>query len=78
IQPVPFGEWSTRATWPLEYLYPLVASVVVILGLRDERAGRREPMLLSVAAFALAGFLASLPRPDIFHIAFTAPLACPS
>src|SRR5262249_16951253 len=37
----------------------------------------RDPMFRTSLAFALAGFIGCFPRPDVAHIAFAAPLACP-
>ena len=61
----------------LKYLFPLAALLTLLVCARDWRSCLRDRLLWPCAAFALAGFLGCFPRPDIAHIAFAAPLACP-
>src|SRR5262249_27011401 len=75
IQSVPFG--FGLENHPLKYLFPLAASLMLLVCVRDWRSCLRDRLLWTCAAFALAGFIGCFPRPDIHHIAFAAPLACP-
>ena len=76
IQGVPFATWANGVTRPLKYLYPLTGLLAAIVYVRGWQSRPDRPLRLCVA-FAVAGLIASYPRPDIFHIIFTAPLACP-
>ena len=75
IQSVPFGFGGQNP--PLKYLFPLAALLTLLVCARDWRTCLRDRLLWPCAAFALAGFLGCFPRPDLAHIAFAAPLACP-
>ena len=75
IQSVPFGSGAGNPF--LKYLFPLAALLMFLVCARDWRNCFRDRLLWSCAAFALAGFVGCFPRPDITHIAFAAPLACP-
>src|SRR5262249_23227641 len=77
IQNVPFGAWADSGFGPLKYLFPLAALLTLLVCARHWRTGLRDHSLIPSAAFALAGFLGCFPRPDIGHISFAAPLACP-
>jgi len=54
-----------------------VALLTFLVCVRNYSNCLRDGLLWSCAAFALAGFLGCFPRPNIAHIAFAAPLACP-
>jgi hypothetical protein len=75
IQSTPFG--YGYQILPLKYLFPLAALLTLLVCARDWRTCLRDHMLWQCAAFGLAGFLGCFPRPDIWHIAVAAPLACP-
>jgi hypothetical protein len=77
IQSVPFGYFANDQNWPLKYLFPLVALLTFVVCIRDWRTTLRDPLLRTCAAFSLAAFIGCFPRPDVAHIAFAAPLACP-
>jgi hypothetical protein len=77
IQSVPFGSWAEVQDLPLKYLFPLAALLTLLVCARDGRTCLRDRLLWQCAAFGLAGFVGCFPRPDINHIAFAAPLACP-
>jgi len=73
MQGVPYGHWASAQNAPFIYVFPLAAIVTFAVAVR----GRHDRMLLPCAAFALSGLIACFPRPDVFHIAFEVPLACP-
>ncbi|MDR3518117.1 MAG: hypothetical protein P4M00_20140 [Azospirillaceae bacterium] len=77
IQYVPFGIWSNDATRALKYVFPFVGFLTLFVGVLNGRSGLRDRMLWSCVAFGVAGFAGSFPRPDVYHIAETAPLVCP-
>ena len=75
IQSVPFGFGGQNL--PLKILFPLAASLTLLVCARDWRSCLRDRLLWQCAAFALAGLLGCFPRPDLAHIGFSVPLACP-
>ena len=77
IQSVPFGFGRYTQNLPLEYLFPLAALLTLLICASDWRTCLRDRLLWPCAAFGLASFVGCFPRPDIYHIAFAAPLACP-
>jgi hypothetical protein len=77
IQSVPFGSVAYNQSLPLLFLFPFVAILTLITCARDWRAAIHDRLFLACVAFALAGFIGCFPRPDMIHIAFVAPLACP-
>jgi len=74
INNVPFGFGHQTL---LTYLFPLVAVLTLLVCTSDWRSCIRDRLLWSCVAFALAGFGGCFPRPDIWHLSFAAPLACP-
>jgi len=74
INSVPFGFGHQS---PFTYLFPLVAALTLLVCTSDWRSCTRDRLLWLSVAFALAGFGGCFPRPDIVHIAYAAPLACP-
>jgi hypothetical protein len=75
-QGVPFGFGSGNPF--LKYLFfPLAGLLTFLVCTRDWRTCLRDRLLWTCVAFALAGFLGCFPRPDVAHISFAAPLACP-
>jgi hypothetical protein len=77
IQSVPFGYFVNDQSRPLEYLFPLVALLTLVICIRDWRTALHDRMFRTCVAFGLAGFIGCFPRPDIAHIAFATPLVCP-
>jgi hypothetical protein len=77
IQYAPFGLFASAQNFPLIYLFPLAAVLTLMVCARDWRAALGDRPLQLCAAFGLAGFIGCYPRPDIFHISYTAPLAYP-
>jgi hypothetical protein len=76
IQSVPFGS-GEFGFGPLKYLFPLAALLTLLVYAIDWRASLRDYVLWRCTALGLAGFVGCFPRPDIAHIGFAAPLACP-
>src|SRR5262249_42580681 len=76
-QSVPFGFDPKAQNLPLKYLFPLAALLTLLVCARDWHIYLRDRLLRPCAAFGLAGFVGCFPRPDIIHIAFAVPLACP-
>lgn len=77
IQAIAFGSGAGLADMASVALHPLtlvLAGAALALG---RAAIWREPRFRASLALALAGLLGTYPRPDIFHINFTVPLACP-
>jgi hypothetical protein len=77
IQGVPFGYFADLQNFLLKYFFPIVALLTLLTFAHDWPACLHRRPLRSCAAFGLAGFLGCFPRPDIGHIAFAVPLACP-
>lgn len=77
IQSVPFGAFANIQNVPLKFAFPLVALLALLVCVRNRAASLLDPAFRSGVAFAIAGFGGCFPRPDIAHIAFALPLACP-
>jgi len=77
IQSLPFGYLASSQNYPLKYLFPVVGLLVAISCARDWRAHFHDGLFWSCVAFGFAGLVGFFPRPDIFHIAFAAPLVLP-
>jgi hypothetical protein len=77
IQSVRFSSGADTQNLPLRYLFPLAGLLALVVCAREWRTCLRNRLLQSCAAFGLAGFVGCFPRPDMVHIAFTSPLACP-
>jgi hypothetical protein len=77
IQYVPFGYSAWTPNLPLKYLFPLAAVLTTLVCVRDRRAALHDRPLQFCIAFGVAGFIGFLPRPDIVHIAFAAPVVYP-
>ena len=75
IQSVPFG--SGPGNLLFKYLFPLAALFTLVVCARDWDTCLRDRRLWLCAALALAAFVGCFPRPDITHIGFAAPVACP-
>jgi len=77
IQGVPFGYFANIQNVPLKYFFPVLALLTLLICARGWPACLTDRRLHVCAAFGLAGFIGVFPRPDIVHIGFTIPLACP-
>lgn len=77
IQHVPFGSFADAQNFPIACLFPLTALLAFLLLARDRWACLHDRLLHACVAFSLAGFLGCFPRPDIVHVGFVVPLACP-
>jgi hypothetical protein len=78
IQVVAFGASSAPVELPATAFFPvtfLLAAALVIVG--GAAATWRDPGFRAALALALVGLLGAFPRPDVTHINFTLPLACP-
>jgi hypothetical protein len=77
IQFVAFGAAAAPYQMPVAAFFPvtfLLAGTTAVVG---GGAMWRDPCLQASLAFAIVGLLGSFPRPDVTHITFTVPLACP-
>jgi hypothetical protein len=77
VQGVPYARGVTYQNYPLKYLFPLAGLLAAVYGVVNWRASWRDPTFRTCVAFALSGVVGFLPRPDMAHIGFCAPLACP-
>lgn len=77
IQGVPFGTFA-RAQNALEVaFFPLTFVLAGAIVALDGVATWREPRFRASLALAIVGLLGAFPRPDLAHLNFTVPLACP-
>jgi hypothetical protein len=77
IQIVAFGASATPYQMPVAVFFPVtlvLAGTTAVLG-----GGTlwRDPRFWASLALAIVGLLGAFPRPDVTHITFTMPLACP-
>lgn len=77
IQVVAFGAAGMPYQTPVVAFFPLTFLLAGAAIVGADRGIWREPGLRAALALAVVGFLGAFPRPDVTHIAFTAPLACP-
>ena len=77
IQYLPYAHGSTLQTFPSALVYPACALALALLAIRNGRSLLRDKLLVACAAFAVAGFIGSYPRPDAAHLNFAVPLALP-
>ncbi len=76
IQALPYGDGGT-VLHSLVLIHPLNLLLLAGVCWRDRRGCLHDRMLRTAAAFALAGFIAVFPRPDLVHIAYSLPLTLP-
>jgi hypothetical protein len=74
---VPFGFGAARINLPFKYAFGLAALLTLIVCAFDWPAWFSDRRLRLCIALALAGFLGCYPRPDMTHVAQSAPLALP-
>jgi len=72
---VPFGFGG--AGYHLRWIFPFAALIALLTFVRDWRNCLRDRVFRTCVALALAGFIGCFPRPDMLHIAISAPLVCP-
>jgi hypothetical protein len=77
VQWVPFGYGFSAQTLPVLVLFPVLLVLLVASMLLDGPAIWGDRLSRACVTFAIAGFIGCWPRPDIHHLAFSAPLACP-
>ena len=77
INQVPFGYGEGPYARPLLIWFPVLAVLTVIWLFVNRNKIRESRIFLTALAAALAGFLGSLSRPDIGHLAQAIPLASP-
>jgi hypothetical protein len=77
VNKVPFGFGASTIDLPLKYVFGLAALLTLIVCAFDWPAWFSDRRLRLCIALALAGFLGCYPRPDIVHVAMSAPLALP-
>jgi hypothetical protein len=76
IQKVPFGN-GMPWYYPNRFLFPLTGILALAVLAANTRGAIADPRFRPCVLYALAGLLGAYPRPDVVHIAFTAPLALP-
>ena len=77
VNAVPFGYLAGVRDRFLVYIFPLSALLTLSVCAVDWRTFLGDQRLRLCAAFGLAGFFGSFPRPDILHIAYIVPLVLP-
>ncbi|MGH7275924.1 MAG: hypothetical protein ACREIY_02715 [Candidatus Rokuibacteriota bacterium] len=77
IQAVPFGNVATLADTASVAFFPLTFVLAGATFALTRGTIWREPRFRASLALAIVGLLGAYPRPDIAHINFTVPLACP-
>lgn len=77
IQHLPYAFRTNLQTYPAALTYPACALALAVLAVRDGRSLLRDRLFTACAAFGLAGFIGSYPRPDSAHLNFALPLALP-
>jgi Dolichyl-phosphate-mannose-protein mannosyltransferase len=77
VNAVPFGFGASLQNFPLKYLFPFAAVLTVITVTFNWRVCSRDHLLVACAALGLTALAACFPRPDIYHIAYSAPVCLP-
>ena len=77
IQVVPFGAAASPYQMPVAAFFPVTFALAGTTAVFGGAALWRDACLRASLAFAIVGLLGAFPRPDVTHIAFTVPLACP-
>lgn len=77
IQAVSFGSGASLADTASVALFPVTFVLAAAAVALTRLAIWREPRFRASLALAVVGLLGTYPRPDIFHLNFTVPLACP-
>jgi hypothetical protein len=77
IQGVAFGASTPLHQMPATAFFPLTFVLAGAAAAVDRSGLWHEPRFVASLALALVGLLGAFPRPDVTHINFTVPLACP-
>lgn len=77
IQVVAFGASTAAHQIPATAFFPVTILLAGTTAVFGGGALWRDPRFRASLAFAMVGLLGAFPRPDITHINFTVPLACP-
>jgi len=78
IQDVPFGSFATWTDAATVAVFPVAFLLTgAAVALKPHGAIWREPRGRAALALAIVGLVGAFPRPDIAHLSFTVPLACP-
>jgi hypothetical protein len=77
IQGVAFGAAAALHQAPAAVFFPVTLVLAGAAALLDRTTLWRQTRFQAAVALALVGLLGAFPRPDITHINFTLPLACP-
>ena len=77
IEIVRFGAFTAPHHAPAAAFLPLTFALTATAAALDGRALWREPRFRGALALAVVALLSAFPRPDLAHINFVLPLACP-
>jgi hypothetical protein len=78
VQYLPFASFATRLDAVTVAVFPVAILLsLATLVMRPYGAVWRDPRSRVALALAVVGLLGAFPRPDIVHLTFTVPLACP-
>jgi hypothetical protein len=78
VQYVPFATFATWADAVTVAVFPLAFLLTgIVVALKPHGTIWHDPRGRAALAFAIIGLVGAFPRPDIAHINFTVPLACP-
>lgn len=78
VQYLPFGSFATWTDAVTVAVFPVAFLLTgAAVGLKPHGAIWRDPRSRTALALAIVGLLGAFPRPDIVHLNFTVPLACP-
>ena len=77
IQPVRFGNGTHLQDFAITVMFPAAAILAILAMLQGGLRLAQDYDFRTAVAFAIAGFLACYPRPDVIHMLFVAPLALP-
>jgi hypothetical protein len=78
VQYLPFGSFATWTDAATVAVFPVAVLLTgAAVALKPHGAIWRDPRGRMALALAMVGLLGAFPRPDITHLNFTVPLACP-
>jgi hypothetical protein len=77
VQGITYGHGAYGFDLVLPCLFPLAGLLALIVTVTTWGAAWRDGTFRTCIAFGLAGWVGFLPRPDLAHIYWSAPLACP-
>jgi hypothetical protein len=76
-QGVSYGFGAYGFDFLLAFWFPLAGLLALIVLLTSWRSALRDGTFRTCIAFGLAGWVGFLPRPDVAHMSWSAPLVCP-